>query len=425
MKIAIIGAGFTGLAAADVLLHQSHEVTVFEKADVAGGLAAGFKDPGWDWSLEKHYHHLFTSDAFIRDLAAHIGHPLEFHRPATSTWVPQGIYRLDSPLHLLLFPGLPFLDRLRTGLVLGFFKLNPFWRPLEKITAEKFILAAMGRASWRVLWQPLLEHKFGRYSSRVSASWFWARIYKRSPVLGYPEGGFQSLAASLTGHLQTAGGRFIFNTGIEKITPVTDGLGLLTDSQKAFTFDRVICTLPSPLFTRICPALPAAYQNHLNSLSGVGAVNLVLALKKPFLPRHIYWLNVNVPGTPFLAVVEHTNFISSSHYSGRHLVYLGNYLPFAHPYFQKNPDQLLSEFLPALRRINPDFDPSWVVGSWVWKAPFAQPIVPINYSSALPSIATPVPHLFLANIQQVYPWDRGTNYAVELGQRAAKLCLTD
>ena len=34
-----------------------------------------------------------------------------------------------------------------------------------------------------------------------------------------------------------------------------------------------------------------------------------------------------------------------------------------------------------------------------------------------------MPNVFLANIQQVYPWDRGTNYAVELGQKAAKLIV--
>ena len=55
MEIGIIGAGFTGLAAAIRLSQAGHKVTVFEKEDRPGGLATGFKDKGWEWPLEKHW----------------------------------------------------------------------------------------------------------------------------------------------------------------------------------------------------------------------------------------------------------------------------------------------------------------------------------------------------------------------------------
>jgi hypothetical protein len=41
----------------------------------------------------------------------------------------------------------------------------------------------------------------------------------------------------------------------------------------------------------------------------------------------------------------------------------------------------------------------------------------------MPSMETPIANLFLANIEQVYPWDRGTNYAIELGEKAAEMVL--
>ncbi|HET6847057.1 MAG TPA: FAD-dependent oxidoreductase, partial [Anaerolineales bacterium] len=56
MKIAIIGAGFGGMAAAYDLRKAGHEVTIFEAADHVGGLASGFKAPGWKWTVEKFYH---------------------------------------------------------------------------------------------------------------------------------------------------------------------------------------------------------------------------------------------------------------------------------------------------------------------------------------------------------------------------------
>jgi hypothetical protein len=52
---------------------------------------------------------------------------------------------------------------------------------------------------------------------------------------------------------------------------------------------------------------------------------------------------------------------------------------------------------------------------------FAQPIVPLNYSGIIPPHQTPAKNIFLANMQQVYPWDRGVNYAIEIGEKIAKL----
>ncbi len=69
MKIAILGAGFTGLTAAYQLVKKGHEVTVFEKDALPGGLAVGYQEKAWEWSLEKHYHHWFTNDTHVLDLA--------------------------------------------------------------------------------------------------------------------------------------------------------------------------------------------------------------------------------------------------------------------------------------------------------------------------------------------------------------------
>lgn len=420
MRIAVIGAGFTGLAAAVELVKKGHDVEIYEKDSLPGGLAVGFSHAGWNWSLEKHYHHLFTSDQAIRKLAAFVGHPIIFTRPNTSTWVSTGIFPLDSPQGLLKFKILPVIDRLRTGLVLAFLKFNPFWKIFESVAAEKFIKSSMGENSWRVLWEPLMVHKFGNYSKIISASWFWARIFKRSASLGYPEGGFQKLAESVAKYIVDHKGKLYFETTVKSIS---SELEIVTESGKRQKYDKIICTLPSAQFLNIVSELPFDYVNKMNSLTGIGAVNLVLSIKHGLLPNKIYWLNVNISNAPFLSVVEHTNFISSLHYADEHLVYIGNYLSPDHKYFTLSANQLLSKYLPYLKNINPEFKSDWVKTSWIWKTKFAQPIIPINYSKYIPSLKTPIRNLFLANIQQVYPWDRGTNYAVELGLKAATLCL--
>ena len=420
MRIAIIGAGFTGLAAAWCLSKSGHEVDIFEKESLPGGLAIGFSDHNWNWALEKHYHHLFTSDSAIINIAKKTGHRINFYHPTTSTWIQKGIFHLDSPMHLLKFKGLPFIDRLRTGLVLAFLKINPFWKMFESVTTEKLIRTFMGNKSWEILWQPLMVHKFWDFSSQISATWFWARIFKRSSSLGYPEGGFQKLAETLVSTIKTKGGKFYFGTSIKS---VTSDMVIATDNGKIYYYEKIICTLPSAQFLKIAPDLGTDYKEKLINLRGIGAVNLVLSLKHAFLPNNIYWLNVNYPKAPFLSVVEHTNLVSSKNYSGKHLVYVGNYLHQDHEYFKLSNTELLSKFITFLKKINPGFNEKWVQNSWVWKATFAQPIIPVNYSNLLPDIHTPVKNLYLANIQQVYPWDRGTNYAVELGIKTARICL--
>ncbi len=422
MRIAIIGAGFTGLAAAHSLSLQGHQVDVFEQDAVPGGLAVGFQSPGWDWPLEKHYHHLFVSDFAIRKLAEQVGVPIDYSRPVTSTYYAGAVYQLDSALSLLKFPQISILDRLRTGAGLALLKFNPFWQPLEKITAEKYITSIMGTRSWQVIWEPLFRGKFAAQAKAISASWFWARIYKRSEELGYPRGGFSYLAEKIAVVCQSRGVKFHYSTSVSHIE-IKSSQPILTvgTTNRKIKFSAVICTLPSPIFTRIAPALPPDYVHFLNQATGIGAVNLVLALSRPFLPSGTYWLNINDRTMPFLAIVEHTNYIPGSHYAGDTLVYIGNYLSPDHNYFSLTSEQLLEIFTPHLKKINPGFSLQWVKKSWVWQAKFAQPIVTRNYSRNIPPLTTPLKNVYLANIQQVYPWDRGTNYAVELGQKVAEL----
>jgi protoporphyrinogen oxidase len=283
----------------------------------------------------------------------------------------------------------------------------------------------MGRESWEVFWKPLMNKKFGRFSKVIPASWFWARVKSRTASLGYPEGGFKALAKTITDRIVKQKGMIIYNVRVESIFRKGKKIIIKTLDDKTYDFDRVICTLPVPLFTKITKGLPKKYLRSIKPLMGIGASNLVLSLKNKFFEDGTYWLNINEMEFPFLCIVEHTNFIDKKNYGKDNIIYVGNYLETSHKYFSFSEKQLTSEYFPYLKKINKKFRKSWIKKAWLFKAPFAQPIVTKGYSKKIPPVTTPIDGLYLANIQQVYPWDRGTNYAVDLGNKVADIILND
>jgi len=428
-RVAIVGAGVAGLSAAYDLARQGHSVTVFEAAEAAGGLASGFLAEGWEWPLDRFYHHWFASDKDVMDLIKEIGqsNKVFFPRPVTAMWHEDKAYPLDSPLAVLKYPAFPFLDRLRFGMVTAYLRVISNWQSLERVTAHEWLNRWMGNRVYESLVRLLLIGKFGKYYREVNMAWYWARFHKRTPKLGYFEGGFQGFVDELVRAAQGQGTDIQLRTPVQRIAPFAGG-GLTVElKDKAMHFDAVIATVSPDLVRRMVPDLTEAYSTRLKRLKSMGAVVLILSLAHQ-LTDGIYWLNLpaNSPDKsknefPFLALVEHTNYIDKSHYGGDHIVYCGDYLEHNHPYFEMSKENLLEIFVPALRKFNRRFDPSWVKQSWLFREKYAQPVPSLHHSRNVPPLETPIPGLYLANMSQVYPWDRGTNYAVEIGRQVATL----
>ncbi|MBP9690735.1 FAD-dependent oxidoreductase [Candidatus Woesebacteria bacterium] len=416
MHIAIIGAGLTGLTAGYELQKKGHTVTIFEKEKIPGGLAIGFQKALWEWPLEKHYHHIFESDTAIRNLAEEIGVTFRFSQTNTSSLVDNEFLQL-TPLKLLTFSKLSIVERIRMGIVLAYLKYIAIWRNLEGSTAHDWCIRNMGKRPYEMLWEPLMIAKFGPHYKTISMSWFWARIKARTPNLGYPDGGFQHLSDVLAEKILKAGGSIQYSSAVENISTHKERVEIRVHGTVQ-QFDRALVTIPHVSFMKIASTLPPEYKKKLLSFKGIGALNMVLELDAPFFKNDVYWLSICEKKYPFLAVVEHTNFIDKGHYGARHLVYVGNYLPAGHAYFKHTEKELLSIYDPFLKKLSPDYA-AHLQSVTTFSVPFAQPIVTANFSKQLLPHDTPMPHVYLANIQQVYPWDRGTNFAVEMGKDAA------
>jgi protoporphyrinogen oxidase len=426
MRIAVIGAGIGGMAAAYDLANRGHKVCIYEAAGYVGGLAAGFKESGWDWSVEKFYHHWFQTDKHILGLIEELGWSdrVIFPRPYTVMFHDGKFYPFDAIPQMALFPGLGWgINKIRFGLVGLYLKLTDNWRGLEKTTVDTWMRKWAGNKVYELMWEPLMIGKFGeRYSKIVNMAWLWARIKARSTRLGTFKGGFQEFSDRLAQHLRGLGVEIQLNTPVRTISPSPEG-GLSLEFENSMQhFDQCLVTTSPALLSQIAPALPADYLKGLSALKSMGAVVMILSLKKRLSEQGYYWYNIpKSAGFPFLALVEHTNFLSPDYFGGDHIVYIGDYLEPDHEYFKLSETELLERFLPSLPKINPNFQADWIKKTWLWRTPYAQPIPEVNHSRNIPAIETPIKGLYFASMSQVYPWDRGTNFAVEIGRKAASM----
>jgi len=421
-SVGVLGGGALGLGAALRLAQAGRRVTLIEREPQLGGLASGFSvGPS---HLEKFYHHIFRTDttiiAFIRELG--LGDRLIWGQPNTSTLSNGRIVSLGSIPDLLRLPLLGPADRVRFLAGLAVLKAIPDERVFKGWTAARWMPRLMGRHVYGVMWEPILRGKFGARANDIAMSWLWSRVHERSLGLGYLRGGFQQLYEAFGEYIRSLGGTVLTGTAASAIRLADGRVEIQTDTGEVHRVNQLLATLPTRLFTRLAGDLPPDFVERYPGPDHFGAHVLVLGLDRPLVPG-VYWLNINDRDLPFLALVEHTNFLPPADYGGLHLVYLGNYLPMDHPLFGQSDEEVVDSYVTAIRRIRPEFDRSWIKQRWVFRAPFAQPIVTTEYLSTLPPHRTPLPGVFLANMAHVYPQDRGQNYSLRLGERMARMML--
>jgi protoporphyrinogen oxidase len=291
---------------------------------------------------------------------------------------------------------------------------------LEHTTAHLWMRRAIGERGYRELWEPMLRGKFKAHFDKVNMAWMWARFAARTPRLGYFDGGFQRFIDRLAEVILERGGQIHFNRLVSEIAQVGEQVALMFPGGAGETFDRVLTTTSPSTMSQMVIQLPDYVRQDLLKLKSTGAVVLILALSHSVLRDGTYWLNLPEGAFPCLSMVEHTNYQDRAHYGGDVIVYLGDYVPTNAPQMTLTADELFARYRSALTKVRPEFEDSWVRAKWRFSERYAQPVPEVNHSHRIPSPETPVlPNLYWACMHHVYPWDRGTNFAVELGQQVA------
>lgn len=431
MKVCVVGGGVAGMTTAYRLMQGGHQVALFEASDQLGGLVRTFEVGGT--RLESYYHHLFSTDttiiALIEELG--LGDRLKWIESKVGWFDGGKIYPFVTPLDLARFSPLPLVDRVRLGLMGLRLRGREDWAEFEQITCKDWIEKNVSKKVFEKMWGPLLQGKYGDAYDQVAMAWLWSKVHLRFQSrqgsherLGYLVGSFFVYIDEMERRMRDGGVDVRANTSVARITSDSNrATGVDLASGEHVAADAVVAAVPSLLFEKMAPPLTDEYARKLDHVEWQGAVCMVITTNRSVSP--IYWMNIGDRTMPFLALIEHTNFVGPDHYGGNHILYISNYVRRDHEYFAMDEDQLWSLFEPALRRINPQFSSDWVTQRWLFKAPFAQPIIRLNYSADNPDHRTPVDGLYLETMTQIYPEDRGQNYSIRMGEDVARMVVED
>jgi protoporphyrinogen oxidase len=423
LKIGIIGAGATGLTAGYELSKKGHVVSIFEKSNTIGGLADTVNVGGQQ--LEKFYHHIFTSDNYIIKLLKELDLDiyLKWENPLNGIYINNRFYPMTSPADLLVrFKELSFYDRLRMGLMVYKARFIKDWSKLENITSKEWIINNAGSDVYEKVWGPLLKSKFDNDADKISGTWIWNKFKLRGStrgknvnkeLLGYVNGSFGIMFKKLAERIKSMGGSIECS---RKATGVRNGENgtldiVFTDGLK--NFDSIIVTTSPEIFAKMDTPLPDDYKKRLKGIKYRSNICLMLELDVKLSPY--YWITVAQEEMPFVLVIEHTNLISDGRY-GSNIVYLSRYLDENNELYTLQDSEIETIFFKSLKKMFPLWNEENIKEKRLYRARYAQPVVVKGYSKKIPDYKTPVKNLYIASMSQIYPEDRGQNYAIKIGK---------
>jgi protoporphyrinogen oxidase len=429
MRIGIVGGGMAGLTAAYRLSKAGHQVLLFESDETLGGLARSVDFAGT--KLDMFYRHIFKSDLDIIDIINELGleKSLMWIESKVGFYTNGKAYPFTTPKDLISFPPLPFLDRIRLGLMAVYLQHVNDWKRYEKITAKEWIIKYAGKKVWDTIWGPLMHQKFGELSGEIAMTWLYGRIHSRvksregggaKEVLGYMNGSYQVLSDTLEKEIVKAGAVIYKGKSVSHVVVENNIVKGVSIQGETIGLDAVILTC-APAISRKLADFDNVYSERLGKFTYYGAMNLMMRMKKNL--SGIYWLNVAEADSPFVAVIEHTNLVPKENYGGDVVVYLSKYLPTEDEMYKMGNEEVKNKFFDYLKKIYPAFDEKDVIEYRVYREPFAQPVVFREFSKIKLDYRSPISGLYMANMTQVYPEDRGMSYSVKLGNDVSKIIL--
>lgn len=422
-KVLILGAGYTGMSAAKKLLENGFkDITIYEKEDYVGGMAKCIEFE--NTYIEKHYRHIFKSDKYVIDLInqMNLSEKLIWPKTKMGYYTQNNIYAFGQPLTLLTFKPFNLFQKIRFGISYIKIKMTNNVEKLEEITAKDWLIKNCGNYIYETIWEPLLDQKFGNKKEEISMAWLWGKICLRSSSLslnreelGYLKGSFELLTNKLKEYLISNGVKICLNSEVNEIKYDNNKWNVLENR-----FDIIITTLPYHINIKLFKYfLTESEKKKMELVKYTSARTMILYLKNSL--SDYYWLNIGDKSVPFGGVIEHTNLINSQNYNGKNIVYISNYMYKDNELYSLNKEELLERYMVALNKIYKNFSKDDIIDYKVFSEEYAQPIIEKNYSNIKMPYNLSKKGLYMATMPQIYPEDRGMNYAIKSGYEIADI----
>lgn len=431
-RIAVVGGGVSGLMATWELAQLGFEVELFEAADVLGGLASSFDFDGL--RIERFYHFICRTDVTLIATIGRLGlaDRLRWKRTHTGFFYEGRHYPFSHGLDVLRFSPLSWTEKLQFGWGVYRASRRSDWQALEQTPAKRWLVENLGPRAYEVVWDPLLRIKFDRHHDDISAAWMWHRIHRvarsrSSPLhaeqFGYLTGGSDLLVETMAAESRALGATIHLRSPVSAFVTENGRCVGIRLGGEVRRFDAVISALPLTLVPRLLPSDVPAYLGALRELESIGVVCMILRLRQPI--TRDFWLNVNDRRIAFNGVIQYSQLNDDPRLRGRAIAYIPFYLDRSHPRFEYSDRRLFDEYCQALAVLRPDFDPGWVEGYRVFRAPHAQPICGLDFSQRVPEIRTPWDGLYLIESTQLYPADRIISGNLRIAQNAVAQVVQD
>ncbi len=426
MKVAVVGGGIAGLSTAYYLARNGVHVELFEASSELGGLARTFEYEGQRNDL--YYHFFCLNDHEILALGEQLGFAHAFRwRPAKTTFYYEGrLYPFTSGPDLLSFDAIPLASRINMGLRALAWTRADDWMKLDEVPAHIWLKQQLGQRAYDVIWSPLLTLKFGKYRDQVSAAWIWHRIHRvaasrqgptRRQVMGFIDGGMQTILDPLERAILDHGGRIHLNAPVTQVL-ARDGGGFrgLRVGKRTRLFDAAVMAVPLPQLAPVLPESLGEYRARISRIPFVGVACLAVHLRESITDS--FWCNVNDSRIPYSGLIE-TTALNPDAGSGDNLVYVPHYLAVDHPRFSYSDATFRTEFERVLGMIRPGLGADAVRAFRVFRSPYAQAVCPPGFGHEVPGTETPMRGLYLIDSTQLYPSDRTLSGTVGLSQKVA------
>jgi len=424
-RIAVIGAGPMGLAAAYELCKQGKQVDLYEYDDRLGGMSAHFDFNGL--SIERYYHFVCHHDDPLFALLDELGMSDCLHWVDTKMgyYYEGHLHRWGDPFSLLAFPHLDLLSKLRYGLhmFLSSKRKKANWRPLDSLDAVSWLKRGCGDKAYAVLWDRLFKLKFHELTDNLSAAWIWARIRRvgrsRRSIfqesMGYLEGGSQTLLDKLAERITAQGGQIHLSTPVQEVCLSDGKLEGIKVAGELRSYTQVISTIPLQYVPKLIPTLPSQQLMQYSQVQNIGVVCLLFKLRQPVSDN--FWLNISDRKMDIPGIIEMSNLRPFDN----SIVYVPYYMPQSHPKFSWSDEQIIAEATGYLKRINPMLTDADILDVHASRYAYAQPICQPRFADYLSPMRSSVQGLFIADTSYYYPEDRSISESVALGKQLAEM----